>query len=318
MLRPMITPAAPDSRRFQRLNLSAGVASVGVAITLVLLKLWALIATGALSVAASLADNALDVMMSVAALAAIAYAARPADQDHAFGHSSAEDLAALVQSALVLVSAGIIAAMAVNRLLAEEAIAPEAEGAGIVVMIIAVVLTGALVLWQRYVAKATGNRVVAADSLHYLGDLLPTSGVLIALAASRWGGYARLDAVIALLAAFWLARSGIKIGRGAWDALMDHAAPPEVLRRIDVIAADWPGITGHHEVKTRMAGHKTFISLHVELDGRQSLNEAHAIADALEHQLEQSITGAEVIIHLDPVGPGSGRVARGHEPGEPG
>lgn len=318
MLRPMITPAAPDSRRFQRLNLSAGVASVGVAITLVLLKLWALIATGALSVAASLADNALDVMMSVAALAAIAYAARPADQDHAFGHSSAEDLAALVQSALVLVSAGIIGAMAVNRLLAEEAIAPEAEGAGIVVMIIAVVLTGALVLWQRYVAKATGNRVVAADSLHYLGDLLPTSGVLIALAASRWGGYARLDAVIALLAAFWLARSGIKIGRGAWDALMDHAAPPEVLRRIDVIAADWPGITGHHEVKTRMAGHKTFISLHVELDGRQSLNEAHAIADALEHQLEQSITGAEVIIHLDPVGPGSGRVARGHEPGEPG
>ncbi|WP_083194734.1 cation diffusion facilitator family transporter [Pararhodobacter sp. CCB-MM2] len=317
MLRPMIKPAAPDSRRFQRLNLSAGVASVGVAITLVLLKLWALIATGALSVAASLADNALDVMMSVAALAAIAYAARPADSDHAFGHSSAEDLAALVQSALVLVSAGIIGAMAVNRLLAEDAIAPQAEGAGIVVMVIAVILTGALVLWQRYVAKATGNRVVAADSLHYLGDLLPTSGVLVALAASRWGGYARLDAVIALLAAFWLARSGIKIGRGAWDALMDHAAPPEVLRRIDVIAADWPGITGHHEVKTRMAGHKTFISLHVELDGRQTLNEAHAIADALEHELEEQITGAEVIIHLDPVGPGSGRVARGHEPGEP-
>ena len=230
MLGPMIQPAIPDSPRFRRLNLSAGLASVGVAVTLVLLKLWALIATGALSVAASLADNALDVMMSVAALAAIAYAARPADSDHAFGHSSAEDLSALVQSALVLVSAGIIAAMAVNRLLAEDAIAPQAEGAGIIVMVIAVVLTGALVLWQRYVAKATGNRVVAADSLHYLGDLLPTSGVLVALAASRWGGYARLDAVIALLAAFWLARSGVKIGRGAWDALMDHAAPPEVLR----------------------------------------------------------------------------------------
>ena len=295
----------------RRLNLIAGLASVGVAVTLVALKTWALVATGALSVAASLADNALDVMVSAAALAAINYAARPADDDHAFGHSSAEDLAALGQSALVLVSATMIGVLAVLRLMAAEAVPVREEGLGAVVMLVSVVLTAGLVLFQRHVARRTGNRVVAADSLHYLGDMLPTVGVLLALAASSFGGWARVDAVVALAAAVWLGWNGLKIGAGAWDALMDHAAPPEVLARIHAIAAEWPGLSGHHDLKTRMAGSKTFISLHVELDGRQSLNDAHAVADALEHRLEEAVPGAEVIIHLDPVGPGSGRVARG-------
>ena len=297
--------------RNKLLNYSAGVASVAVAVTLVVLKLWAMVITGALSVAASLADNALDVMVSVAALAAIAYATRPADDDHAFGHTSAEDLAALLQSALVLISAGMIGVLAVLRLFAAEPAPVHAEGAGIAVMGVSVVLTGALVLWQRHVAKVTGNRVVAADSLHYLGDLLPTLGVLVALGASSWWGLSRVDSAIALLAALWLARSGLSIGHGAWNALMDHAAPPEVLDRIHAIAADWPGLIGHHDLKTRMAGHRTFISLHVELDGSQSLNDAHRIGDGLEHALEQAIEGSEVIIHLDPVAPGSGRQMRG-------
>ena len=312
MVRAMNAPATtPESRRIQRLNLSAGLASVGVAVTLVVLKLWALVMTGALSVAASLADNALDVMVSVAALAAIAYATRPADEDHTFGHTSAEDLAALLQSALVLISAGMIGVLAVTRLLAATPAPVHSEGAGVAVMAVSVILTGALVLWQRYVAKATGNRVVSADSLHYLGDLLPTLGVLVALVASSQWGMTRVDSIIALLAALWLARSGASIGRGAWDALMDHAAPPEVLEQVHAIANDWPGLKGHHDLRTRMAGSRTFITLHVELDGEMSLNEAHRIADGLEHKLESLIPESDVIIHLDPVGPGSGRVARG-------
>lgn len=299
------------TRENTALNLSAGVASVGTAIALVVLKLWALVATGALSVAASLTDNALDLMMSVGALVAIAYAARPADKDHSFGHSSAEDLAALLQSALVLVSSAMIAVLAVMRLTAADPAPVHAETAGIAAMLVSVVLTGALVLWQRFVARRTGNRVVAADSLHYLGDLLPTIGVLAALAASAWWDVTRLDAGVALAAALWLAVSGARIGRGAWDALMDHAASPTTVARIEEIADGWPGVLAFHDLKTRMAGSKTFVSLHIELDGQQSLNDAHRIGDGLEHALETAIPGSEVIIHLDPVGPGSGRRMRG-------
>ena len=301
-------PASPQAKR---LNLSAGIASVGVALVLVAIKLWALWMTGALTVAASLADNALDLMVSLLALAAIAYAARPADDDHRFGHSSAEDLAGLMQAAVILVSATAIGTAAVLRLTADNPRAVTAEGAGVLAMGVSIVLTGALVLWQRRVARITGNRVVAADSLHYLADLVPTLGVLVALGASRHFNASWVDAVIALGAALWLGHGGIRVGRGAWNALMDHAASDATVAQIEAIARDWPGVIGFHDLKTRTAGSRTFVSLHVELDGQQSLNAAHAIADGLEHRLEQAIPGAEVIIHLDPVGPGSGRQARG-------
>jgi ferrous-iron efflux pump FieF len=125
------------SRRNTHLNLSAGMASASVALVLVGLKLWALGETHALSVAASLADSAMDMMVSVGGLAAIWYAARPADEDHAFGHSSAEDLAALGQSLFIMVSGGIITWAAIARLVAEQPPELAAEGKGIVVMTVA-------------------------------------------------------------------------------------------------------------------------------------------------------------------------------------
>jgi ferrous-iron efflux pump FieF len=188
-----------------RLDLSAGIASITVASVLVALKLWALGTTGALSVAASLADSAMDLMVSLGALAAILYAARPPDDDHAFGHSSAEDLAALGQSVFILISAGVIAWAAGSRLAAGAPAPLASEGLGILVMAISIVLTLGLVLWQRRVAARTGNRVVRADSLHYLGDLLPNIGAIVSLWASARFGLTQIDSVVALGAAAMLA-----------------------------------------------------------------------------------------------------------------
>ena len=152
---------------------------------LVTAKLWALYVTGSLSVAATLADSALDLMMSLGGLAAIVYAARPADDDHNFGHSSAEDLAALAQSAFILVSSTVIATAAVLRLMSDDVPLPREEAKGMAVILFSIVVTAALVIWQRHVARRTGNRVVAADSLHYIGDLVPNLGALLALWVSR-------------------------------------------------------------------------------------------------------------------------------------
>ncbi|MEJ6747412.1 MAG: cation diffusion facilitator family transporter, partial [Yoonia sp.] len=154
-----------------RLNLSAGVLSVTVALVLVVAKLWALGQTGSLAIAATLADSAMDLMMSLGGLAAIAYAAKPADDDHNFGHTSAEDLAALGQSIFILISASIIAVAAVLRLLDDDVTLPEKESSGMAVALFAIIVTLGLVAWQRRVARITGNKVVKADSLHYLGDL---------------------------------------------------------------------------------------------------------------------------------------------------
>ncbi|ARC87965.1 cation diffusion facilitator family transporter [Rhodovulum sp. MB263] len=283
-----------------RLNLSAGLASVATAIALVALKLWALGQTGSLSIAASLADSALDLMVSLGALAAIFYAARPPDDDHAFGHSAAEDLAALGQAVFILASASIIAFAAMTRLLAADPEPLSQEGPGMVAMAVSIVLTASLVLYQRRVARKTGNRVVEADSLHYLGDLLPNIGAIFALWASANLGLARIDAVIALAAAGMLAVGALGIGKGAWDALMDRAAPPETIARIEALAGDCAGVRGFHDLKTRRSGPRLFVNLHIELDGAQSLNDAHAIGARLKHAILEEFPGADVIIHFDP------------------
>jgi ferrous-iron efflux pump FieF len=286
--------------RHARLNLSAGIASVGVALTLVALKLWALSETGALSVATSLADSAMDLIVSAGGLAAIVYAARPPDEDHAFGHSSAEDLAALGQSVFVLVAAGVIGWAAAARLISGQAPPLAAEGTGIAVMVLSSLVTIGLVLWQGRVARITGNRVVAADRLHYIGDLVPNLGAIVALGASGWLGLPKIDAVVALAGAGMLAAGAVGIFRNAWDALMDRRADPETIAGIEAVVRAFPGLRGYHDLRTRRSGGRLFINLHIELDGNLSLIEAHAIGAGLRRALLAAYPGADVMIHKDP------------------
>jgi ferrous-iron efflux pump FieF len=286
-------------RKRLRLAISAGLASVLVASVLVALKLWALAETGALSIAASLADSAMDLLMSLGAAAAIVYAAQPADEDHAFGHTSAEDLAALAQSTFILVSAGVIGWAAVARLIAPDPPVLMAEGRGMLVMAVSVVLTLALVWWQGRVARATGSKVVAADRLHYLGDLLPSLGAIGALWVSGTHGVGSIDAVVALAASVVMVLGAARIGKGAWDALMDRAADQAVVDGIAAITRDWPGVRGFHDLKTRTAGSRVFVNLHIELDGHQSLREAHDIGASLRRAILDAYPETDVIIHKD-------------------
>ena len=284
------------------LNISAGVASVSLALILVALKLWALGMTSSLSVAASLADSALDLMMSLGGLMAIFYAARPADEDHAFGHTSVEDLAALAQSVFILVSGGVIAWSAVRRLMSDAPTELAAQGPGMAVMALSILLTLALVLWQRRVATRTGNRVVAADSLHYMSDLIPNIGAIAALWMSRQFGFGAVDNVVALATAAILVVGSLRIGKGAWDALMDRRADPALIEGIGRIAADWPGVRGYHDLKTRTAGSVVFVNIHIELDGDQSLRAAHGIGAGLRRKIIDTYPQCDVIVHKDVAG----------------
>ena len=282
-----------------RLKLSAGIASVLVAATLVAAKLWALDATGALSVAASLADSAMDLLMSLGAMAALLYAAKPADDDHAFGHSSVEDLTALAQALLVAISGAVIGGSAILRLITPDAAALQDETAGIAVMGLSIGLTLALVWWQGRIARRTGSRVVAADRLHYIGDLIPAIGAIVSLIASARFGIGQIDSIVALVAAGVMIFGALRIFKGAWDALMDRQASPEVIEGIATLARNWPGVLGFHDLKTRTAGSRIFVHLHIELDGDLSLRAAHDIGAGLRRTILLAYPQADVIIHKD-------------------
>lgn len=284
-----------------RLNLSAGIASVAAALFLVTLKLWALAATGALSVAASLADSALDLLASGAGLLGIVYAAKPPDADHSFGHSSVEDLVALGQALLVTISAAVIGWKAVSSIGAPQPLRSEATG--IAVMVVAIAVTLALVVWQSRIARRTGSKIVAADRLHYLSDLIPNIGALIALVGASRFGIFWLDPAIALLACLVLLQGARQIGLGAWDSLMDRRADPELIARVERIVSSYPGVRGFHDLRTRTAGARVFVQVHLELDGQQSLYAAHGIAAGVRHAILENLPGADVIIHQDPARP---------------
>ena len=167
------------------------------------------------------------------------------------------------------------------------------------VMAVSIALTLALVLFQGRVARRTGNRVVSADRLHYLGDLLPNIGAIVSLWASARYGLTQIDSVVALGAAGMLAVGAVRIGKAAFDALMDRRADPAIIAGIADIARGWPGVHGFHDLKTRTAGSRVFVNLHIELDGDQTLREAHAIAAALRRAILQTYPQADVIIHQD-------------------
>jgi ferrous-iron efflux pump FieF len=291
---------ATDPETYRRATLRVARAAVAVAFALVIIKAWALAASGALSVAASLADSALDVLVSATAMVALAYAARPADDDHAFGHTSVEDLSALAQSVAITAAAIAIAWAAALRLFGGRQDTMIAmEGPAMLALVLSGVLTGALVVWQGRVARATGSRVIAADRLHYLGDLIPTGGALRSLAASWAWGIWQVDAVVALVAAAIMLRGAWTIGRGAWDALMDRQAGADIIARIAAVADGFPGVRGWHDLRTRTAGSRTFVILHVELDGEQTLAEAHEIGAALRLAIMAAVPQADVTIHKD-------------------
>ena len=288
---------SPQDR--QRMNLRAGQASVAVATVLVTAKAWAFAVTGSLAVAASLADSALDLMVSLTALLAIRYAARPPDADHAWGHSSAEDLAALGQSVVIVGSAVLIAWTAAQRLWFGTSTVPREEGAGLAIMGLSMALTAALVLYQRRVARLTGNKIVEADSLHYLGDLIPNVGAVAALGAAAAFGILWVDSVIALLAAALMAGGAVNIGRRAVDALMDRAAPKAVEDGLADIVRAHAGVRGFHDLRTRMAGSTLFVTVHIELDAGQTLYDAHEIGAALRRRIMDAYPQADVTIHKD-------------------
>lgn len=276
----------------------AAMASMITAVVLLLAKTAAWTASDSASVLSSLLDSMMDIAASVINFFAIRYALMPADDDHPFGHTKAEGLAALIQSAFIMGSAAMLLLHVFDRILHPQALTAITESIG--VMLFSTAATIVLVMYQRRVARKTGSLAVRADSAHYVGDILTGFAVVVALAASYWEVY-WLDPVIALLIAVVLLYSVIGIIREAIAVLMDKAMDSSDEADLVALINGTEGVRGFHDLRTRQSGVLQFIQFHLELDGSQSLRKAHDIGDALEKRIQERFPQAEVIVHHDPV-----------------
>ena len=282
------------------LTARAAFASIAMAVTLIVLKSWAALQTSSMAMLGSLADSGLDLVASLVVLLGVRIAAQPADYDHRFGHGKAEALAALVQVILITLSAIFIGFRAVQRLLSGAQTA-EAE-LGIGVSVIAMLLTVALITYQRHVVRRTGSLAIGTDRLHYSSDLMLNGSVIVALVLDQFAGLTGADAVFGLLIALWLAWGAWKASSHALDQLMDREWPDE--RREQFLAAtkEYPELAGLHDLRTRSSGTHCFAQFHVWVPAEWTVQEAHDRLDRVEEQLQQRFPDTEILIHVDPEG----------------
>ncbi|MBT8149638.1 MAG: cation diffusion facilitator family transporter, partial [Gammaproteobacteria bacterium] len=238
------------------------------------------------------------------------YSLMPPDAEHRFGHGKAEPLVGLVQVGFICASAVFLILHALERL--RYAIDVKHADIGLAIMLVATALTIALVLYQRHVIKVTRSTAIAADSLHYLTDVLTNISVIAALLLSFYG-WSNVDAIVAMFIAVFILLSAMQIGIQSFQQLMDHEIPGDEKQKLLDLVESQPAILGMHDLRTRQSGQKRFIQMHLDLDRDLSLLEAHRIVDDIERRVRELIPGADVIVHPDPVNPAAPRIPR-HPP----
>ncbi|MBW6522820.1 cation diffusion facilitator family transporter [Sphingomonas sp. RHCKR47] len=289
-----------ERRRVIPIAMRAALASVAMALSLLVVKGYAAWHTGSVAMLGSLADTGLDLLASLVTLYGVKLAAEPADHDHRFGHGKAEALAALFQVVLITASAIGIAWRAVERFSAPQV--NEDAGLGIGVSVLAIAATLVLLAYQRSVIRKTGSVAILADNVHYQSDVLLNVAVIAALVIDQYLGIKGADPVFGIAIAAWLAWGAFQASSQAIDMLMDKEWSEDQRAAFMEVAARQPGIRGIHDFRTRRAGSHDFAQFHMEVDADLTVRQAHDIVESVEVALRRSFPKVETLIHLDPEG----------------
>ena len=255
--------------------------------------------TGSLAVLSSAFDSILDIISSSINFVAVRMAEEPPDDDHPYGHSKFEPLAAQIQSFLILFSGVYILYKAYTNI--EEQTVIENLGINIYVMLFSMVATFFLVVFLKNVAKREKSAVLEADSLHYQIDLLTNGGVLIALIAIKYTGLHLIDSIVSAFIAVYIIISALKLNFSVTKELLDVVLPQEELDAIDkILTSHEHDIVDVHKLRTRKAGTQRFIDMHLVLWSKISLQDANDLRVDIENRIKQHFDDADVNIYIEP------------------
>ncbi|MFT3916521.1 MAG: cation diffusion facilitator family transporter [Anaeromyxobacteraceae bacterium] len=274
--------------------------SIAAAIVTIALKTLAWRVTGSVGLLSDALESLVNLAAAVMTLLMLGLASRPADEAHAYGYSKAEYFASGVEGALILLAAAGIAWTAVPRLLAPQPV--EQAGLGLAIS------TGAslvnLAVGQVMLRAGRRHRSIAleADGHHLMTDVWTSAGVILAVGAVAVTGWVRLDPLIALLVAANIVWTGVRIVRRSALGLLDRALDPEELVRVHQV------IEGHaargvqfHALRTRQAGSRRFVSMHVLVPGDWTVTRGHDLVEEIEAEIRAAVPNVNVLTHLEPV-----------------
>jgi cation diffusion facilitator family transporter len=274
--------------------------SIGAALLTIGLKTAAWLLTDSVGLLSDAAESIVNLVAATVALATLHWARQPPDPHHPYGHEKAEYFSAGLEGGMILLAAVSIAWFALERLLHPAALQDVAVG--LVVSAIASAIN--LGVGVRLVRAGRRHRsiVLEADGRHLLTDVWTSAGVIVGVALVAVTGVERLDPLIALAVAANIVFTGVGLIRRSIDGLMDRSLPPESQAAINnVIDGFSSSEVTFHALRTRRAGRRSFISLHVLVPGSWSVHAGHTLVERLERDLRQAVPGATVFTHLEPI-----------------
>ena len=274
-------------------------ASIGIGIAVLLLKFGAYWLTGSIALYSDALETIVNVAASAATLAAVWFAAKPADSNHPYGHDKAEYFSAVFIGVMIVLAAVSIFYEAVSGFLNPHPIA--FSPAGLAMNFSAALLNGG---WAAYLIRFGAREkspALAADGKHLMTDVGTSAGVLIGVGLVYLTGWAMLDSLLAALVGTMILWSGWNIMKTSVSGLMDEAASAEVLQQIRLLIAEHgEGALEAHDLRTRTAGRSTFIDFHLVVPGSMPVETAHEICDRIEEAITGRLTGAHITIHVEP------------------
>ena len=278
----------------------ATVVSSSVAAVLTLMKLVIGIASGSVAVLASAVDSVLDMFVSIFNYFAISNSEKPADKTFNYGRGKIEALASVIEGTIITISGLFLLYQAITK--AINGSVSQYLDISIYVMIMSLIITVSLVVYLNGVAKRTNSMVIKADALHYKTDVFSNVAVLSSLLLVTFTGYEIIDVFVGGGIALYIIYSAYELIHDGVLVLLDRAVDSELVLKIEEIIKDNNKVNAYHLLKTREAGHQTFVEVHLVFDCIITLMEAHRASDSIENKIKKLDKKRDWIIniHMDP------------------
>ena len=287
----MTSTTSTSLTRYAWLSVAAALVTIG-------LKTAAYVLTGSVGLLSDAIESLVNLAGALMALAMLTVAARPEDQDHAYGHGKAEYFSSGVEGTLILIAAVSIVVVSVPRLITPRPL--EQVGVGLAVSVVASMVNLAVGLVLRRAGRRHQSITLEADAQHLMTDVWTSAGVVVGVGAVAMTGWERLDPIIAIVVAGNIIWSGVQIVRKSIFGLMDTALPASEQAAVRGVLEGYSasGIQ-YHALRTRQAGVRRFVSVHILVPGAMSVHEGHLLLERIEADIGRALPNVSMLTHLE-------------------
>ena len=301
----MLEPSGPGSKWADTLGRMAPLASyawlsiVAALITMALKGIAAWV-TGSVGMLSDALESFVNLGAALLALWMLRVAVGPPDEKHPFGYSKAEYFSAVAEGVLIIVAALAIVAAALPRLIAPQPI--DAIGVGLVISLAATAINLAVALVLLRASRQHNSVALEADAHHLLTDVWTSIGVVLGVGAVALSGWLIVDPLIGIAVAVYIVWTGVGVIRRSVWGLMDRALPESELENIRAVLEPYKAKgLDYHALRTRRAGRRRLVELHLLVPGEISVREGHRAADEIEERIRALLPGTAVLTHLEPI-----------------